>query len=930
MRKKQARYGLKWPDKMPVWQIEQNCIRWGGVAAGSKGTGKLFPHYLALQKALWPHHHYHRWSDLQLKEFLTNKITCVLGPKSSGKTHQGAKWGLCEYLCFPDQTTVLCSSTTVSALELRIWGEIKKLWGEAKLVMGEWLPGHLIDHKHALATDDIKEDDVRDMRCGILGIACKSGGRDQGIANYLGIKNARVILLADECFPAGTLVDTPNGPQSIETISPGDHVTNCLGKSRVLATRKGFSQKMVRIHFVDGRRPIDCTPNHPFLTTRGGVAAVDITPDTEIVSTHEAMSRMQCYRGQQSEVLFTKVSDGIVEEEMCALSNSVHSIRTEGDILLSALLGQMEHGEASHYREDKSVERLSGDRNEGQRLPYGKSSGATKAVCANAKVEQANNCATTEDGRTAVRWMGDWASNQSKREDIPEFIPECQTQPAHSHWRQFKDVSKTSVVPNRFRLPTHQVSGRNRRVVSLPACSESERFGPGPIFERARVDRVEILELSSKQTPEGCEIGSVVYNLQVEGNHTYSVNGLAVFNCQFMAPGFLESISNLDSNQYFKAGLFGNPVDPHDQLGKAAEPVNGWTSLSEPSETAVWQIRFQNSKAINLVGTDSPNFDPPETDKPRYPELVHAGMIENVVSFWGKDSHQYYSQCKGVMKTGLLARRIITREMCETHGAFGQAEWEGTQRRVIAAVDIAYGGVGGDRCVYMEGEFGKSLGGAVLLSLRQWELVPVSVAVENVSPEDQIARWLKLKLAGSGIHPIDCFYDSTGRGSIGSSFAKEFGYVTPVPVEFGGSASKRPVRHDLYVTEEGRKRHKRCDEHYRKFVTELWFSVRYAIEAKQIRGMSLDVAQEGAMREWKEVAGSKLEVETKDETRDRMGRSPDLFDCLATVVEGARQRGFQIQRLGADVHVEGQDNSWLAELAKKHQKLTKSKMLVYS
>jgi len=53
------------------------------------------------------------------------------------------------------------------------------------------------------------------------------------------------------------------------------------------------------------------------------------------------------------------------------------------------------------------------------------------------------------------------------------------------------------------------------------------------------------------------------------------------------------------------------------------------------------------------------------------------------------------------------------------------------------------------------------------------------------------------------------------------------------------------------------------------------------------------------MREYRVVgADAKIEVETKDELKDRMGRSPDLFDWLAIAVEGCRQRGFKIQRLG--------------------------------
>lgn len=584
---------------MPIWMIERNCVRMGGVKDGVKKTGDMFPHYLAIQKDIWPDHHFHRWSDLLLRNFLENDITAVLGPKSSGKTHQAAKWAVTDYICFPEMTTILCSSTTVSSLELRVWGEIKKLWASAKKRLGIDMPGNLIDHKHVISTDNIKEDEVRDLRNGLLGIACKQGGKDVGIANYVGIKNKRVRMVADES--------------------------------------------------------------------------------------------------------------------------------------------------------------------------------------------------------------------------------------------------------------------------------------------------------------------------------------------QFMSQGFLEAISNLDANPDFKAAILGNPVDPLDQLGKAAEPINGWTSLPEPEKTETWQTRFKNARAVNLVGTDSPNFDFPQDEPPRYPELVSKEKIDNVISFWGKDSHQYYSQCKGVMKTGLMSRRVVTRELCARHKAFDVAHWRSDKRRKIAALDIAYGGIGGDRCVYIEGEFGESDDGETILLIHDPEIVPVSVAIVDVPPEDQIAQWVRSKLEGSGIHAIDCFYDSTGRSAIGSAFSRVFGYVVPVPVEFGGNPTPRPVRQDLFILDQRtlQRRHKRCDEHYRKFVTELWFSVRYAVEAEQVRGLTQDLVEEGASREWMEVSGNRIEIEPKSDTRERTGRSPDLFDALSTLVEGARQRGFKIQRLGANVHVENDDRNWLADLEANHYKMNKRTQLSY-
>ncbi len=47
--------------------------------------------------------------------------------------------------------------------------------------------------------------------------------------------------------------------------------------------------------------------------------------------------------------------------------------------------------------------------------------------------------------------------------------------------------------------------------------------------------------------------------------------------------------------------------------------------------------------------------------------------------------------------------------------------------------------------------------------------------------------------------------------------------------------------------------------------------------------------------------------------KERTGRSPDLFDCLAIAVEGARRRGFTISKL-ANQSSESDNLVWLEAL----------------
>lgn len=390
-----------------------------------------------------------------------------------------------------------------------------------------------------------------------------------------------------------------------------------------------------------------------------------------------------------------------------------------------------------------------------------------------------------------------------------------------------------------------------------------------------------------------------------------------------MGQTFLSAFSNLNKNVDFRAIVLGNPNDPLDPLGKAAEPLDGWDAYLAPEKTTTWKTRFMNGTCVNLIGTDSPNFDYPENEPTRYPYLISREKIADTLSFFPKDSHEYYSQCIGSMKVGTLARRVLTRTLCTKNGALGsEIVWTSETRTKIYAVDAAYGG---DRCVGGWIEFGPGLGGKTMLVIHPPKIIPI--VVSDNEAEYQIADFVKRECEGLGIPPENMFHDATGRGSLGTALARVWSAQTN-PVESGGQPSERPVSLDLFVWD-GEKRIKRlklCKEHYSKRVTEFWFSVRYAVESEQVRGMPTDVMEEFCMREWRRVNGDKIEIETKDEMKERVGRSPDLADWLAIAVEGARRRSFVISRLGSQEE-DTRSMEWFHDLADKNNRLRMSKQL---
>lgn len=433
-----------------------------------------------------------------------------------------------------------------------------------------------------------------------------------------------------------------------------------------------------------------------------------------------------------------------------------------------------------------------------------------------------------------------------------------------------------------------------------------------------------------------CYVGQQYVGLGVyAGIKQARINFLAD-ELQFMASTFFDCLPNMfqsvdldqDGRPQVKVIGSGNPKhDPFDQLSIAAEPVDGWESVRDVQKTTCWPTKFERGRCVNLIGTDSPNFDPPVGRLPRFPRLINQKTIDLVLKRWKKDSLQYYTQCLGKMAIGMVGNRVITKQLCDEHHAFEAPHWKDDNQTKIWFLDPAWGGPHADRCMWGWLRFGLDINNIMLMELVEMQVVPI-LAIKK-DPDDQIAEFCKKECVINDLDPANGFYDSTGRGTVGAAFARVFGSVVPVPIAFGDRPSERPVRHDLFVVEpDGRKRHKRCDEEYGKRVTELWFAVRNVIECDQMRGLTESTAREGCMREYTLVQGGKIDVETKDETRERMGESPDEFDALACGVEGARQRGFRIERLGYQIiENEADEEDFFDTEAKAYREAIDSQLL---
>lgn len=390
---------------------------------------------------------------------------------------------------------------------------------------------------------------------------------------------------------------------------------------------------------------------------------------------------------------------------------------------------------------------------------------------------------------------------------------------------------------------------------------------------------------------------------QWEGLESYvgTKNDVFVMVCdetQFMPVGFLDSLANLESNDICYAAIMGNLPDVENPLGWACEPKVGWDALPDTEVSRVYETKWVRGRAIQLVGLDSPNLDYPEDQEP-YKGLIGRRYIDQCRANYGEGTTKFDMFASGKVPKAGMACTVFTKLECEKHGARNSVMWGAQPLTRGYGLDAAYSGLGGDRTVGFPFVFGRDVAGR----LRIW-LGPMHVYAGSkdkaTTHAEAIAMEVKQQCEAAGIPPDHVFFDGTGRSELTSAFARLWS-ADVVPIEFGGPATERPAfTGETWRTDEQKGKPggttKTCREVFDRFVTELWFALKWAIVSEQLRGMPQEAIDEGCLRKFELVRGGKESVETKEEMKERGLRSPDIVDAIVCCLEGARRLGFPLGR----------------------------------
>jgi hypothetical protein len=490
-------------------------------------------------------------------------------------------------------------------------------------------------------------------------------------------------------------------------------------------------------------------------------------------------------------------------------------------------------------------------------------------------------------------------------------------------WGEIKKYHREAKYTNPW-LPGNLIEGR-MRIVTSPKHEAAE----------GRDFRNGIIGVPMKQggTAVGMSSFIGIKNRRVR---------LAGDELQLLPKTFLDSTVNLDANQEFKCTGLGNPSQATDCLGLLCEPstrIGGWESgIDQTPKTKFWETRWPDGICIQLPGSDSPNLDVPANEPVPFPYLITRKKMEEDATHWGKDDWHYMMFDEGRLPRGQGSNRVITRRICEKGGAMLEPNWRDTQQTEILALDAAFGAPGGDRCVLMRLKFGKESSPdaqsvvmptllsqsldlppeQTIIALVETKVIPITGGENGLKPddaEDQIVKFIMLEAELHRIPPEHFFFDSGMRTALVLAFARLWSPQVQ-GIDSGGTPSDRKVSEAIDIP---------CKEYYKKRITEFWYTVRLIVEAGQFRGMTEEVMLEGCQREWTKVDGNKIEVESKKDMKEKTGRSPDLFDCLAIGCEGARQLGFIIKKLGAEPDGENESASnWKREAREKARKFWRS------
>jgi hypothetical protein len=346
------------------------------------------------------------------------------------------------------------------------------------------------------------------------------------------------VLLLDECFPAGTLVDG----RPIENVCVGDYVTAWDGQRMQQRKVTGLHRNpapplMVRLRTTAGTE-INCTAGHPVwadgdwrpaIALEPGMAMMRLTttPTTDAFSQFLRHVRSASPRRQGMQGAGTEEGMGLLQQAMFLSLSSMEQLYYNGGNQPQARFRQNDCFQSNEARrsQTKSITTLEGDWSSAAH-PWRERQASDSSRSIDGSIIGLGNASHCQDWLRSI--AGGAVSNSLQNRRWPRWPQNCH---------------------------------RNRWPITLRDRATGARQKENSFSAVTWLESIEILEQSSDGKSSGLCSDGFVYNLEVEEDHCYFANGILVHNCHHIQAKTYQEIIR-EMQPAFFAGASATPITP--------------------------------------------------------------------------------------------------------------------------------------------------------------------------------------------------------------------------------------------------------------------------------------------------------------------------------------------------------------------------------
>lgn len=339
---------------------------------------------------------------------------------------------------------------------------------------------------------------------------------------------------------------------------------------------------------------------------------------------------------------------------------------------------------------------------------------------------------------------------------------------------------------------------------------------------------------------------------------------------------------NAESASDFRSVHLANPCERTSVFGGLCEPEKGWDSIDQWDKS--WRAR-SGRKILHFHGKLGRNWKlyerlqrgeitQEEYEKNLWKFLITPEYINGI----NPDTKEYYMYVAGFFPPDGMVNSVFTSDLLSN--AMDDIVFDFKPTR-CAMLDPAYEK---DNCVIHIGEHGSLRDGGYSINFIKTFCIDTQINRGSKPKEFQISEKIKSILTSEGVSPKEFIGDTTGNGRAVMSILEHDLGSSIHRCEFGGSSTERQLSMSDLT---------KCKDLYRYFVDELHFRAREWLFCNRVGGLkNLDKRTiEDLGRRRYDIVQNKPRIETKDELKKRIGRSPDFGDAFILFSELLARKG---------------------------------------